>query len=124
MTKAKKTPPVDFLAGLASIEENNAVRRLAPAKSATPSVSAQAPNKELPPSLQIPKQQPSRRGKVALTHWVDPAVRKQLARMAIDLDSSQADLVAEALNMLFEKYGQPPIAAPLSDDHPQLEPTT
>jgi len=52
---------------------------------------------------------------------VDPAVRKQLARMSIDQDTSQAALVAEALNLLFEKYGQPPIAASIQDPSSELE---
>jgi hypothetical protein len=115
MTK-KKTSAVDFLAGLKSMEPDT-VRRHPPAKSAAAAV----PPKELPTSLQ-PAHQPSRRGKVAITHWVDPAVRKQLARLSIDHDSSQAALVAEALNLLFEKYGQPPIAAPLSENSSALEP--
>lgn len=93
------------------MEERNAVRRHPPVKPApTPVASVQ----EQPPVVQAP-QQPSRRGKVAITHWVDPAVRKQLARLALDHDSSQAALIAEALNLLFEKYGQPPIAAPLRE---------
>lgn len=120
MSKSKKTS-VDFMAGLRSIEERDAVRRHPPAHQ--PSVSpAPAPTKELPASLQIP-QQPSRRGKVAITQWVDPAVRKQLARLALDHDSSQSALVAEALNLLFEKYGQPPIAAHIQDGSSLLQPT-
>lgn len=39
-----------------------------------------------------------------------PAVRTQLKQLALDLDKSQQDLVAEALNMLFSKYDRPPIA--------------
>lgn len=115
MTKKKSS--VDFLAGLKSMEQDT-VRRRPPAK---PTAAAVEP-RGLPASLQ-PAQQPSRRGKVAITHWVDRAVRKQLARLAIDHESSQAQLVAEALNLLFEKYGQPPIAAPLSENLSVLEPT-
>ncbi|HTV53821.1 MAG TPA: ribbon-helix-helix domain-containing protein [Terriglobia bacterium] len=118
MTKNKKAS-VNFLAGFRSMEERDAIKRHPPAK---PAKTPAASNSELPPSLQVP-QQPSRRGKVAITHWVDPAVRKQLARMSIDHDSSQAALVAEALNLLFEKYGQPPIAAPLQEDSSVLQPT-
>ena len=101
------------------MEENNAVRRHPPAKEVPPSAPT---TKEFlaPPRA---SQQPSRIGKVAITHWVDPAVRKQLARLSIDHDSSQAALVAEALNLLFEKYGQPPIAAHITDDSTLLEPT-
>lgn len=114
-----KKKSADFLAGLRTIEERDAVRRHPPAIPATPT--STTPN--LPASLQIP-QQPSRRGKVAITQWVDPAVRKQLARMAIDLDSSQSALVAEALNLLFEKYGQPPIAGYIQDETPVLQPAS
>ncbi len=54
---------------------------------------------------------PSRRGKVAISAYFDPAVRKQLAILAVKKDKSQAALVADALNMLFERYGEPPIAS-------------
>jgi hypothetical protein len=36
---------------------------------------------------------PSRRGKVSITHWVDQAVRIQVAQLAFDTDRHQADLV-------------------------------
>lgn len=117
MTKNKKTS-VDFLAGLKTIEQDTVRRHPSVAKPTIPSV----PQKELPASLQ-PIQQPSRKGKVAITHWVDPAVRKQLARLSIDHDTSQGALMAEALNLLFEKYGQPPIAAPMQESAAVLEPT-
>jgi hypothetical protein len=54
------------------------------------------------------------RGKVAITQYVDPAVRKQIAQLALDLDQSQGDLISEAINLLFEKYGKSPIAMPQS----------
>jgi hypothetical protein len=53
---------------------------------------------------------PSRRGKVTIAAYFDPAVRKQLAILAVEEDKSQAALMADALNMLFERYGKPPIA--------------
>jgi hypothetical protein len=53
---------------------------------------------------------PSRRGKVAVAPYFDPAVRKQLAILAVKEEKSQAALLAEALNLLFERYGEPPIA--------------
>lgn len=119
MTKGKKMP-VDFMAGFRSIEERDAVRRHPPAQpaSAPPTIT-----RELPASLQNPHQL-SRIGKVAITQWVDPAVRKQLARLALDRDTTQAELLAEALNLLFEKYGQPPIASHIRDESSLLEPTT
>lgn len=115
-----KKGSIDFMAGLRTMEQRDAVRR-------HPSVAKPAETTQ-PASIQalpavVQPQQPSRRGKVAITQWVDPAVRKQLARLAIDIDSSQGALVAEALNLLFEKYGQPPIAAPMHEDSRILEPT-
>jgi hypothetical protein len=53
---------------------------------------------------------PSRQGKKAIAAYYDPAVRKQLALLAVQEERTQADLLAEALNLLFEKYGQSPIA--------------
>lgn len=53
---------------------------------------------------------PSRQGKVAISAYFDPAVRKQLAILAVKEDRSQAALLAEALNLLFQQYGEPPIA--------------
>lgn len=54
--------------------------------------------------------QANRRGKVVISGYFDPAVRKQLAVLAIEQDATQAGLIAEALNLLFEKYGRSPIA--------------
>lgn len=113
-----KKSSVDFLSGLRSIEQTAAVRRH-PAGPKPPVTTQAAKVEEV--VAQAP-QQPSRRGKVAITQWVDPAVRKQLARLAIDIDSSQAALLAEALNLLFERYGQPPIAASIQEDSLLLQP--
>lgn len=55
-------------------------------------------------------QPPSRQGKVAISAYFDPAVRKQLAILAVKEDRSQAALLAEALNLLFVQHGEPPIA--------------
>lgn len=51
-----------------------------------------------------------RAGKVNIAGYFDPAVRKQLAMLAIENDTDQVKLMAEALNLLFEKYGRSPIA--------------
>lgn len=115
---SKKTP-VDFMAGFRSMEEKNATRRHPP-KAAPSSV---APTVQEPPSAVAQPRPQSRYGKVAITHWVDPAVRKQLAQLALDYDRSQGEFAAEALNLLFEKYGQPPIAAPMNEDSPILQST-
>ncbi len=55
-------------------------------------------------------QPPSRQGKVAISAYFDPAVRKQLAILSVKEDRSQAALLADALNLLFAQYGEPPIA--------------
>ena len=53
---------------------------------------------------------PSRTGKVVISAYFDPAVRQQLAILAIKQERSQAALMADALNLLFEKHGEPTIA--------------
>jgi hypothetical protein len=55
----------------------------------------------------VPK---SRQGKKALLTHHDPAVLTQLKQLSLDTDMTQQKLVAEALNMLFVKYGKSPIA--------------
>lgn len=52
----------------------------------------------------------TRTGKVNIAGYFDPAVRKQLAMLALEHDTDQVKLMAEALNLLFEKYGRSPIA--------------
>ena len=102
-----KKGAVDFMAGFRGIEQRDGIQRQ-PKPTALPTPVEEIP--VLPLSGAIA--QPSRRGKVAITYWDDPLVRKQIAQLALDLDRNQADLVAEGLNLLFEKYGKSPIAAP------------
>jgi hypothetical protein len=52
----------------------------------------------------------SRVGKKAITGFFDPAVSKQFKRLALEQDKTVQVLIAEAINDLFEKYGQMPIA--------------
>lgn len=104
--KAKKG--VDFMAGLRAVEEREGVQRHPrPAPAPQPAATSAAPEDASSGGL-LPQR--SRLGKVAITQWLDPAVRKQLAQLALDHDKSQAELVAEALNLLFERYGKSPIA--------------
>lgn len=65
-----------------------------------------------PPAVRAPAsaQAPSRTGKVVISGYFDPAVRQQLGILAIKQDRSQAAMLAEAMNLLFEKYGEAPIA--------------
>ena len=102
--------PVDFVAAMRSHEERDGVQRHP--KPAAVSAPVSSP---LPPAAQAGAPagrtvQRSRLGKVSIGVWVDPAVRKQLAQIALDTDKDQADLIAEGLNLLFERYGKPPIA--------------
>lgn len=53
---------------------------------------------------------PSRQGKKAITGFFEPEVLKQLKRIGLDEDKTNQDLIAEALNDLFVKYNQKPIA--------------
>lgn len=55
----------------------------------------------------VPK---SRVGKKALLTHHDPAVLVQLKQLALEYDTSQQKLLSEALNLLFIKYGKPPVA--------------
>lgn len=89
----------NFLTGLRDIKDEHAVIR------------PNAPDRAVvkPPHRAAPSQ-PGREGKVSITQWVDPLVRKQVAQIALDEDKNQQDLINEALNLLFEKYGRSPIA--------------
>lgn len=53
----------------------------------------------------------SRRGKKAIVAYCDPAVSAELKRLLLDEGRrSLQELVVEAINDLFKKYGRPPIA--------------
>ena len=62
---------------------------------------------QLPRRKSVP---PSRKGKKAVTGHFDPAVSRQLKQLALDRDTTVQSLLAEALNILFDKYGKNPIA--------------
>ena len=59
------------------------------------------------PSSYIP---PSRRTKKTFTAWMDKAALEQLRHLSELKRIPQQKLIAEALNLLFEKHGLPPIA--------------
>ena len=59
----------------------------------------------------LPKEmRPDRAGKRATLFQLPVAAKKQLAILAIERETTQQALLVEALNMLFEKHGKPPIA--------------
>jgi hypothetical protein len=101
-----KKPNSDFLSGLRVVKDEHAVIRptdVAPLRP-PPSINSEATRR-----MAVPRQR-GREGKVSITQWVDPLVRKQVAQIALDEDKDQYELVNEALNLLFEKYGRSPIA--------------
>jgi len=53
---------------------------------------------------------PDRRGRASLPFWASAPAKKQLRLMAAELDTTQQELMREALNLLFDKHGKPPIA--------------
>jgi hypothetical protein len=65
------------------------------------------------PSAEAPRfvtRTPSRVGKKTVAAHFDPAVSRQLKQIGIERDRSTQDLLREAINDLFTKYGKPPIA--------------
>ena len=99
-----RKPNSDFLSALRAVKEEHAVVRPVVSPLAPSSIDAEGPRQVVAP------RQKGREGKVSITQWVDPVVRKQLAQIALDEDRDQYELVNEALNLLFEKYGRSPIA--------------
>lgn len=53
---------------------------------------------------------PSREGMKRIQGYFSPRVKRQLRLLAVNLDTSEEDLVARALNMLFSAEGLPAIA--------------
>ena len=58
----------------------------------------------------LPTKRPDRIGKRSTIFQLPESAKKQLAFLAVENDTTQQDLLTEALNMLFTKYGRPPIA--------------
>jgi hypothetical protein len=57
-----------------------------------------------------PIDRPDREGRKPMPFWTTEAAKKQLRIMAAEMDTSQQDLMTEALNLLFQKHAKPPIA--------------
>ena len=98
-----KRQRVDFVSAMQGIEDREGIRRRpapVPASGGGPTVN----------TARAQPVQASRVGKVSIGVWVDPAVRKQLAQIGLDHDKEHAELMVEALNLMFERYGRPPIA--------------
>ncbi len=52
----------------------------------------------------------AKRKRVALYAEITPEARRQLLILTAEQDTRIEALVAEALNLLFEKHGKPPVA--------------
>lgn len=91
-----------FAAGLSKIKEaSGKAPALAP---------VQTPDEQHVSVPATPGIAPSRKGKVVISAYFDTAVRQQFAILAVKQNKSQAALMADALNLLFEKFNEPPIA--------------
>lgn len=55
---------------------------------------------------------PSRIGRAQLSSYQAPEAVRQLKILAAEQETTIQALTAEALNLLFAKYGKPPIATP------------
>jgi hypothetical protein len=66
--------------------------------------------KEVSTSESAQGKRPDREGRTAMPFWVPITARKQLRILAAELDTTQQELMTQALNMLFQKHGKPPIA--------------
>lgn len=98
---------VSFAQGLGNLERiGGKAPRPAPAAVAAVAKTAPVPEER----TKAGQGASSRAGKVNIAGYFDPAVRKQLAMLAIELETDQVKLMAEALNLLFEKHGRSPIA--------------
>lgn len=77
----------------------------------TPASSPESREQSTPaPTLSSQKKRPpSRKGKSFVGGYFDPAAAKELKKLAIDLDISQEAAIAQALNMLLESHGKPPV---------------
>ena len=54
--------------------------------------------------------QPGRIGKKQVLGYFSAECKKQLKQMGVDQDKTEQEFLAEALNLLFTRYGKPTIA--------------
>lgn len=62
------------------------------------------------PTPEVNKNSTSRMSTKAITVHYPPEVRQQLKRLAVDLDRTMEDIIAEGMNRLFAAHGLPEIA--------------
>lgn len=93
----------------------DALRRSGATVGPAPQVEAElaegAEDRGRPPSPPAARRtQPSRVGTVPITVHLPKDVRRQLKQLALDEERTVADLVAEALNLVFAKYRRAEVA--------------
>ena len=62
--------------------------------------------------MKRPASKPSRAAKRQIAGWFPPEVSRALRILAAEHDTSVQALMAEALDLLFVRYGKPRIAVP------------
>ena len=62
------------------------------------------------PTVTQNEQGGKRDDRIGQTLRLPPGAHKQLKRLAVDIEKPMHDLLIEAVNDLFTKYGKPPIA--------------
>jgi hypothetical protein len=88
-----------FQSGLRKLKEEVA--------SSPPPAPAIPPVEEDRPKTIVP---PTREGKKVISGYFDPAVKRQFAQIALNEDLSHQQVLAEALNLLFQSRSLPQIA--------------
>jgi hypothetical protein len=68
------------------------------------------PIAELPARRSVPTRQPGRGGKKSVMGYFSPECKKQLKLLLAEQGKTEQDILAEALNDLFTKYGKPTLA--------------
>ena len=71
--------------------------------------SSPAPTRRTQPEAASGKR-PDREGRVPMPFWTTAPAKKQLRLLAAEADTTQQELMSEALNLLFKNRGKPPIA--------------
>lgn len=100
------TKKVGFAQGLGNLE-----RLGGKAPTSAPARTSEPPTEATDGEARVETKSAGRSGKVNIAGYFEPAVRKQLAILAVEQETDQVKLMAEALNLLFEKYGRSPIAS-------------
>ena len=55
-------------------------------------------------------QRPDRAGRVTMPFWTTATAKRQLRMLAAEEETTQQELMTEALNALFRDRGKPPVA--------------